>query len=123
MFAAKSCCSNMSIALKQLVTRLLLLIGMVHTTAKPSKRQRSSTRTGRAAKPSQRSRPATALKSANAQYRALLRYLRAAVGVMPKAECQLLLEFAEIAKQKCARLRRTVRPCSRPRAAWPAVEA
>ena len=55
-----------------------------------------------------------AYKKANLEYKALVRYLKSAVGVLPKAECQLLLEFADIARQKCQRMRRALRPCSRP---------
>jgi hypothetical protein len=89
---------------------------MVQATAKPSKRRA-------AAKPVQDPRRAGALKRANAEHKVLVRYLQAAVGVLPKAECQLLLDFAEIAKGKSERLRRALRPCSRPRAAWPVAEA
>ena len=88
---------------------------MVRAAARPSKR--------RAAKPARSSRGTNALKRANAEHKVLVRYLQTAVGVLPKAECQLLLEFADIAKQKYERLRRTLRPCSRPSTAWPAAEA
>ena len=98
--------------MKHLVDQLLLYNGMVHTTVRPSKRPRTA-RNGRTAKPARRTRVESASKRANAEYKALLRYLRAAVGILPKAECQLLLEFAETAKQKCERLRRALRPCFR----------
>lgn len=86
---------------------------MVYTTARPPKRQRA-TRSGRTAKPARRSRVAGVLKSANAEYKALIQYLKAAIGELPKAECQLLMEFADIARQKCGRAGRTSRTCSRP---------
>ncbi len=43
------------------------------------------------------------------QYGIIVRYLKAAVQVLPKPECQLLLEFAEIAKKHCARLHSTIK--------------
>src|ERR1700676_3147480 len=103
----------MSITMKHLVIQLLPFNSMVHATARPSKRP--------TVKPARSSRGASSLKRANAEHKALVRYLQTAVGVLPKAECQLLLEFAEIAKQTCERLRRTMRPCSRPSTAWPAA--
>jgi hypothetical protein len=33
--------------------------------------------------------------SATVQYGVIVRYLKAAIEILPKAECQLLLEFAE----------------------------
>ena len=42
------------------------------------------------------------------QYAVIVRYLKAAIEVLPKAECQLLLEFAEIAKNHCERLHQTI---------------
>jgi hypothetical protein len=47
-------------------------------------------------------------KNAIAEYRRLVNYLKAAIGVLPKAECELLCEFAEISKKKCERLRRAL---------------
>jgi hypothetical protein len=41
---------------------------------------------------------------ATAQYGVIVGYLKAAIEVLPKAECQLLLEFAETAKNHCERL-------------------
>ena len=102
-----------SIPPKHSVTQLPLQSGMVQSTGKPSKRQHSA-RQGRAVGYARNSRLTAAYKKAHAEYTVLLRYLRIALGVLPKAECQLLLEFAEIAKQKCQRMRRAVRPCSRP---------
>ena len=42
------------------------------------------------------------------QYGVIVGYLKAAIEVLPKAECQLLLEFAEIAKNHCEQLHRTI---------------
>jgi hypothetical protein len=47
-------------------------------------------------------------KNALAEYRRLMNYLKAAIGVLAKAECDLLAEFAEISNKKCERLRRAV---------------
>jgi hypothetical protein len=47
-------------------------------------------------------------KNASAEYRRLMNYLKAATSVLPKAECELLSEFAEISKRKCQRLRRAL---------------
>jgi hypothetical protein len=61
--------------------------------------------------------PATSIKlarllkdyeTATKQYAVIVRYLKAAIEVLPKAECQLLLEFAEIAKNHCERLHQTI---------------
>ena len=90
---------------------------MVYTTAKRSRRQRP-TRQVRAASSARRSRVASAYKIAQSEHQALLRYLRTAVGILPKAECQLLLEFADIAKRKCERLRRTLRLSSKTTPSW-----
>ena len=38
----------------------------------------------------------------------IVRYLLGAMEVLPKADCQLLLEFAEIEKNLCQRLHREV---------------
>lgn len=45
---------------------------------------------------------------ATEQYGVIVRYLKAAIEVLPKAECQLLLEFAEIEKNHCERLHRQI---------------
>ena len=47
-------------------------------------------------------------QAATEQYRVIVGYLKAAIEVLPKAECQLLLEFAEIAKNHCERLHRAI---------------
>ena len=47
-------------------------------------------------------------QAATEQYRVIVGYLMAAIEVLPKAECQLLLEFAEAAKKHCERLHRTI---------------
>ena len=46
--------------------------------------------------------------AATEQYGVIVGYLKAAIEVLPKAECQLLLEFAEIAKNHCEQLHRTI---------------
>ena len=102
----------MLFGMKHLAIQLLLSSGMVQTTRKSIKRS-GSARRARAAG-SRNARLTAANKKARAEYNALVRYLKSAVGVLPKAECQLLLEFAEIAKRKCARLHRSMRTCSRP---------
>jgi hypothetical protein len=48
------------------------------------------------------------LQAATEQYGVIVGYLKSAVEVLPKAECQLLLEFAEIAKNHCERLHRAI---------------
>ena len=48
-------------------------------------------------------------RKAVAERRRLANYLKAARGILSKAERNLLLEFAEIAEQKCQRLRRAIR--------------
>ena len=47
-------------------------------------------------------------KLALAEYRRLVTYLKAAVSVLPQADCELLTEFAELSKRKCQRLRRAL---------------
>lgn len=47
-------------------------------------------------------------ETATDQYAVIVRYLKAAIQVLPKPECQLLLEFAEIAKNHCERLHRAI---------------
>jgi len=47
-------------------------------------------------------------KSATEQYSVIVGYLKAAMQVLPKPECQLLLEFAEIEKNHCERLHREI---------------
>jgi hypothetical protein len=46
--------------------------------------------------------------AATEQYGVIVGYLKAAIEVLPKAECQLLLEFAEIAKNHCEQLHRAI---------------
>jgi hypothetical protein len=46
--------------------------------------------------------------AATQQYGVIVGYLKAAIEVLPKAECQLLLEFAEITKNHCEQLHRTI---------------
>jgi len=48
-------------------------------------------------------------QTATDQYGVIVRYLKAAIEVLPKPECQLLLEFAETAKNHCGRLRRVIK--------------
>jgi hypothetical protein len=47
-------------------------------------------------------------QTATEQYGVIVRYLRGALEVLPKPECQLLLEFAEIEKDHCERLHREI---------------
>ena len=47
-------------------------------------------------------------KTATEQYGVIVRYLGGAMEVLPKSECQLLLEFAEIEKNHCERLHREI---------------
>jgi hypothetical protein len=47
-------------------------------------------------------------QAATEQYGVIVGYLKAAIEVLPKAECQLLLEFAQIAKNHCEQLHRTI---------------
>ena len=47
-------------------------------------------------------------KDAVAERRLLANYLKAAVQVLPKAECELLSEFVQISKRKCQRLRKAL---------------
>jgi hypothetical protein len=47
-------------------------------------------------------------QDATEQYRVIVGYLKAAIEVLPKAECQLLLEFAEIAKNHCEQIHRDI---------------
>jgi hypothetical protein len=47
--------------------------------------------------------------AATEQYGVIVGYLKAAIEVLPKAECQLLLEFAETAKNHCEQLHRAIR--------------
>jgi hypothetical protein len=48
-------------------------------------------------------------KTATDQHAIIVRYLTAAIEVLPKPECELLLEFAEIAKKHCERLHRMIK--------------
>jgi hypothetical protein len=47
-------------------------------------------------------------QTATEQYGVIVRYLKAAIEVLPKPECQLLLDFAEIEKNHCERLHREI---------------
>jgi hypothetical protein len=47
-------------------------------------------------------------RKAVAERRMLANYLKAANGILSKAERELLSEFAEIAERKCQRLRRAI---------------
>jgi hypothetical protein len=47
-------------------------------------------------------------QTATEQYGVIVRYLRGAMEVLPKPECQLLLEFAEIEKNRGDRLHREI---------------
>ena len=47
-------------------------------------------------------------QTATEQYGVIVRYLRAALEVLSKTECQLLLEFVEIEKNHCERLHREI---------------
>ena len=46
--------------------------------------------------------------AATEQYGVIVGYLKVAIEILPKAECQLLLEFAEIAKNHCERIHRDI---------------
>jgi hypothetical protein len=46
--------------------------------------------------------------AATEQYSAIVQYLKAAVEVLAKDDCQHLLEFVEIAKNHCERLHRDI---------------
>ena len=56
-------------------------------------------------------------KKAVAQRQVLANYLKAATGILPKADQDLLSEFAQLAKQKCDRLRKAIRQHSATHAA------
>jgi hypothetical protein len=45
---------------------------------------------------------------ATEQYGVIVGYLKVAIKVLSKDECQLLLEFAEIAKNRCERIHRDI---------------
>ncbi len=47
-------------------------------------------------------------KDAVVEHRLLSSYMNAATKVLPKAECELLAEFAQISKQKCQRLKKAL---------------
>ena len=49
--------------------------------------------------------------AATEQYSAIVRYLKAAVEVLPKDDCQHLLEFVETAKNHCDRLHYAIENC------------
>jgi hypothetical protein len=48
-------------------------------------------------------------RKAAAEHRRLTKYLEADGSILSKAERNLLLEFADLARQKCERLRRAIR--------------
>jgi len=48
-------------------------------------------------------------KKAAAERSKLVNYLKAATGILSEPERKLLLEFAQIARRKCDRLRRAIR--------------
>jgi len=50
----------------------------------------------------------TDYQKATEQYGVIVRYLRGAMEVLTKSECQLLLDFAEIEKNHCDRLHREI---------------
>jgi len=50
----------------------------------------------------------TDYQKATEQYGVIVRYLRGAMEVLSKPECQLLLDFAEIEKNRCERLHREI---------------
>ena len=47
-------------------------------------------------------------KKALAERRRLVNYLKSSSGILSKAEQSLLVEFAQLAKKKCERLRRAI---------------
>jgi hypothetical protein len=47
-------------------------------------------------------------QKATEQHSVIVRYLCGALEVLPKADCQLLLEFAEIEKNRCERLHQEI---------------
>jgi hypothetical protein len=47
-------------------------------------------------------------RTATEQYSVIVRYLNVAMEVLTEAECQVLLEFAEIEKNRCERLHREI---------------
>ena len=47
-------------------------------------------------------------QTATEQYGVIVRYLRGVIEILPKPECQLLLEFAGIEKNHCERLHREI---------------
>lgn len=51
---------------------------------------------------------ATDYQTATEQYGVIVRYLRGAMEVLPKPDCQLPLEFAEIEKNRCERLHQEI---------------
>jgi hypothetical protein len=56
-------------------------------------------------------------RNAVAERRRLVNYLKAASSILSKPEQELLLEFAEISKRKCDRLRKAIRQHSASHAA------
>jgi hypothetical protein len=47
-------------------------------------------------------------RTATEQYSVIVRYLQGALEILPNADCQLLLDFAEIEKKHCERLHREI---------------
>jgi hypothetical protein len=47
-------------------------------------------------------------RAATEQYDMIIRYLNEAIEILTKDECQLLLQFAENAKDQCERLHRLI---------------
>jgi hypothetical protein len=50
----------------------------------------------------------TDYQKATEQYGVIVRYPRVAMEVLPRPDCQLLLEFAEIEKTRCERLHQEI---------------
>jgi hypothetical protein len=48
-------------------------------------------------------------RTATEQYSVIVGYLKVAMEVLTKTECQVLLEFAEIEKNRCERLHQEIR--------------
>jgi hypothetical protein len=65
-------------------------------------------RTSKIANPVRKPRVLREYKDAVAEQRLLSSYLKAATRVLPKPECGLLAEFAQISKWKCQRLRKAL---------------
>jgi hypothetical protein len=65
-------------------------------------------RTSKLATRSRKPRALREYKDAVTERRLLANYLKAAIQALPKAECELLLEFVQISKRKCQRLRKAL---------------